>query len=78
MSTLASCIFTSLDGYEGPNAEIDWPVADEGFKEFALRQLDQADTDTLCFGTVNLRAHGGLLAGRPTRPRPTTPPSHPG
>jgi dihydrofolate reductase len=45
MRTLASFIFTSLDGfYEGPNAEIDWPIVDEEFKDFAIRQLDEADT----------------------------------
>ena len=45
MSTLASFIFTSLDGfYQGPDAEIDWPVADEEFKAFAIRQLDEAET----------------------------------
>jgi dihydrofolate reductase len=45
MRTLASFIFTSLDGfYEGPNAEIDWPIVDEEFREFAIRQLDEADT----------------------------------
>jgi dihydrofolate reductase len=45
MRTLASFIFTSLDGfYEGPNTEIDWPIVDEEFKEFAIRQLDEADS----------------------------------
>jgi dihydrofolate reductase len=49
MRTLASFIVTSLDGfYEGPNAEIDWPIVDEEFKDFAIRQLDE--TDTLGFG----------------------------
>jgi dihydrofolate reductase len=49
MRTLASFIFTSLDGfYEGPNAEIDWPTVDEEFRDFAIRQLDEAET--LCFG----------------------------
>ena len=45
MRTLASFILTSLDGfYEGPNGELDWPVVDEEFDDFALRQLDGADT----------------------------------
>jgi dihydrofolate reductase len=49
MRTLASFIFTSLDGfYEGPNGEIDWANVDAEFNEFAVRQLDEADT--LCFG----------------------------
>jgi dihydrofolate reductase len=45
MRTLASFIFISLDGfYEGPNGELDWPVVDEDFNDFAVRQLDGADT----------------------------------
>ena len=45
MPTLASFIFTSLDGfYEGPNGELDWPIVDGEFDEFATRQLDRADT----------------------------------
>jgi dihydrofolate reductase len=45
MRTLASFIFTSLDGfYEGPNGELDWPIVDEEFIDFAVRQLDMADT----------------------------------
>jgi dihydrofolate reductase len=44
VSTLASFIFTSLDGfYEGPEGEIDWPIIDEEFKAFAVGQLDEAD-----------------------------------
>jgi dihydrofolate reductase len=51
MRTLASFIITSLDGfYEGPNAELDWSVVDEEFDDFAIRQLDGADT--LGFGRV--------------------------
>jgi dihydrofolate reductase len=42
---------TSVDGYyEGPNQEFDWPVIDEEFNQFALQQLDEADT--LLFGRV--------------------------
>lgn len=49
MRALASFIFTSLDGfYEGPDGEIDWPVIDGEFNEFATRQLDGAGT--ICFG----------------------------
>jgi dihydrofolate reductase len=49
MRTLASFIVTSLDGfYEGPNGEFDWPIVDEEFNDFAVRQLDGAGT--LAFG----------------------------
>ena len=49
MQTLASFIFTSLDGfYEGPNGELDWPIVDQEFNDFAARQLD--DADTIAFG----------------------------
>jgi dihydrofolate reductase len=42
---LASFIITSLDGfYAGPNGELDWSVVDEEFDDFAIRQLDEADT----------------------------------
>jgi len=45
MRTLASFILMSLDGfYEGPNGELDWPVVDEEFDDFAIRQLDEAET----------------------------------
>jgi len=45
MRTLAAFILTSLDGfYEGLNGEFDWPVVDEEFDDFAVRQLDKADT----------------------------------
>jgi hypothetical protein len=44
MHTLASFIFTSLDGfYEGRNGELDWSNVDAEFDDFAVRQLDQAD-----------------------------------
>jgi dihydrofolate reductase len=49
MGTLASFIFTSLDGfYAGPNGELDWPIIDEEFNDFALHQLE--GSDTLGFG----------------------------
>jgi dihydrofolate reductase len=39
----------TVDGYyEGPNQEFDWPIVDEEFNEFAIDQLDEADT--LLFG----------------------------
>jgi dihydrofolate reductase len=45
MGTLASFIFTSLDGfYAGPNGELDWPIVDEEFNDFAVHQLEEADT----------------------------------
>ena len=45
MRTLVSFINTSLDGFhQGPNGEFDWAIVDEEFRDFALRQLDQADT----------------------------------
>ncbi len=45
MRTLASFIFISLDGFhEGLNGELDWPNVDAEFNEFAVRQLDGADT----------------------------------
>ena len=45
MRTLASFIITTLDGfYEGPNGEFDWPIVDEEFNDFAIGQLDEADT----------------------------------
>jgi dihydrofolate reductase len=45
MRKLASFIFTSLDGfYEGPNGELDWSNVDKEFNDFAVRQLDEADT----------------------------------
>jgi dihydrofolate reductase len=45
MRTLASFIVISLDGfYEGPNGEFDWLIPDEEFNDFAVRQLDEADT----------------------------------
>lgn len=49
MRTLASFIIISLDGfYEGPKGEFNWAIVDEEFRDFAIRQLD--DADTLGFG----------------------------
>lgn len=62
MCTLASFIFTSLDGfYEGPNGELDWPIVDQEFNEFASRQLDEADV--IAFGRAT---YGHMAAYRPT------------
>ncbi|HEY1990689.1 MAG TPA: dihydrofolate reductase family protein [Acidimicrobiales bacterium] len=48
---MASFIVTSLDGfYEGPTGELDWSNVDEEFNDFAVRQLD--DADTLGFGRM--------------------------
>jgi dihydrofolate reductase len=45
MRILAAFIVTSLDGfYEGPNGEFDWLIPDQEFNDFAVRQLDEADT----------------------------------
>jgi dihydrofolate reductase len=58
MRKLLSFHVTSVDGYyEGPNQAFDWPVIDEEFNQFALRQLDEADT--LLFGRVTYQ----LMAG---------------
>ena len=63
MHTLASFIFTSLDGfYEGPNGELDWPIVDQEFNDFAARQLDEADT--IAFGRATYEHMAGLLAYR--------------
>jgi dihydrofolate reductase len=51
MRTLASFLMTSVDGfYEGLNQELDWHNVDGEFHDFALQQLDEADT--LVFGRV--------------------------
>jgi hypothetical protein len=45
ITTVASSILISPDGfYEGPNGEFDWPVVDEEFDDFAVNQLDEAET----------------------------------
>ena len=51
MSSLASFIVTTLDGFsEGPNGQFDWLVPDDEFNDFAAHQLDEADT--IGFGRV--------------------------
>jgi dihydrofolate reductase len=58
MRTLASFIVTTLDGfYEGPGEELDWPVVDEEFNDFAVRQLDEADS--LGFGRTTYEHMAG-------------------
>ena len=65
MRTLASFIFTSLDGfYEGPNGELDWPNVDAEFNDFAVRQLDEADH----LASAARPMSTWPLTGRPSRP----------
>jgi dihydrofolate reductase len=64
MRTLASFILISLDGfYEGPNGEFDWPVVDAEFDDFAIRQLDEAET--LGFGRATYEHMAAYWPGRP-------------
>ena len=58
MRKLLSFHATSADGYyEGPGQAFDWPVVDEDFNQFALRQLEEADT--LLFGRVTYEMMAG-------------------
>jgi dihydrofolate reductase len=58
MRKLFSFLVATVDGYyEGPNGEFDWPVVDEEFNEFAVQQLDEADT--LLFGRVTYQQMAG-------------------
>ncbi|MGP4004187.1 dihydrofolate reductase family protein [Streptomyces sp. 8N706] len=58
MRKILSFLVSTVDGYyEGPDQEFDWPVVDAEFNEFALAQLDEADT--LVFGRVTYE----LMAG---------------
>jgi dihydrofolate reductase len=58
MRTLASFLMTSLDGFhEGPNHELDWHNVDDEFRDFALQQLNAADT--LIFGRVTYEMMAG-------------------
>ena len=70
MRTLASFILISLDGfYEGQNGEFDWPVVDEEFNDFAIRQLDEAET--LGFGRAtyeHMAAHWPTQQARANDP----------
>ena len=45
MRTLVAFIVTSLDGFhQGASGEFDWLVPDEEFNDFAVLQLDEAET----------------------------------
>jgi dihydrofolate reductase len=58
MRKLLSFHVMSVDGYyEGPGQAFDWPVVDEEFNQFALRQLEEADT--LLFGRVTYQMMAG-------------------
>lgn len=62
MSTVTSFIVMSLNGfYEGPNGEFDWMTPDHEFNDFAVGQLDEADT--LGFGR---RTYEHMAAWWPT------------
>jgi dihydrofolate reductase len=62
MRKIFAFIMTTLDGYyEGPDGEFDFWVLDEEFDEFAVEQLDEADT--LLFGRVT---YEGMAAYWPT------------
>ncbi len=51
MRKMFAFLVATVDGYyEGPNQEFDWPLVDEEFNEFSVRQLDEVDT--LVFGRV--------------------------
>jgi dihydrofolate reductase len=51
MRKMFAFLVATVDGYyEGPNQEFDWPIVDEEFDEFSVRQLDEVDT--LVFGRV--------------------------
>ena len=70
MRTLASFILISLDGfYEGQHGEFDWPIVDEEFNDFAIRQLDEAET--LGFGRAtyeHMAAHWPTQQARANDP----------
>ena len=62
MRKLLAFLVVTVDGYyEGPEGEFDWPVLDEEFNEFGLRQLEEVDT--LLFGRVT---YEGMAAYWPT------------
>jgi len=49
MRKIIAFLMASTDGYyEGPDRAFDWPVIDDDFNEFAVAQLDEANT--LLFG----------------------------
>jgi dihydrofolate reductase len=62
MRRILAFLATSVDGYyEGPNGEFDWPIVDDEFNQFAIEQLDEADT--LIFGRVT---YEGMASYWPT------------
>jgi dihydrofolate reductase len=62
MRRILAFLVVTVDGYyEGPNGEFDWPVVDEEFNEFGLRQLEEVDT--LLFGRVT---YEGMASYWPT------------
>jgi dihydrofolate reductase len=62
MRKILAFLVVTVDGYyEGPNGEFDWPVVDEEFNEFGLRQLEEVDT--LLFGRVT---YEGMASYWPT------------
>jgi dihydrofolate reductase len=62
MRKILAFLVSTLDGYyAGPHDEFDWPLVDDEFNEFAVEQLDEADT--LLFGRVT---YGGMAAYWPT------------
>jgi dihydrofolate reductase len=51
MRKMFAFLVATVDGYyEGQNQEFDWPIVDEEFNEFSVRQLDEVDM--LVFGRV--------------------------
>jgi dihydrofolate reductase len=62
MRKILAFLVVTVDGYyEGPNGEFDWPVVDEEFNEFGLRQLEEVDA--LLFGRVT---YEGMASYWPT------------
>ena len=62
MRRIRAFLVTTVDGYyEGPNQEFDWPIVDEEFNQFAVQQLDEADT--LLFGRAT---YEGMASYWPT------------
>jgi dihydrofolate reductase len=62
MRTVLVFLVASVDGYyEGPGGAFDWPVVDDEFNDFAVEQLDTADT--LVFGRTT---YEGMAAYWPT------------
>jgi dihydrofolate reductase len=62
MRKLISFMVMTADGYtEGPEGEFDWPNVDQGFNEFAVRQLH--DLGALLFGRAT---YEGMASYWPT------------